>query len=93
MLAPRNEADASPSGIHQNACLLQHFRAGIGRRSCELVLVDFEGRIRQRAQENFTYPTPELIPPPEFIPAPEVTAPPELIPAPALCLVQCRCSV
>ena len=33
----------------------------IGRRSCELVLVDFEGRIRQRAQETFAYPTPSII--------------------------------
>jgi predicted NBD/HSP70 family sugar kinase len=33
----------------------------IGRRSSELVLVDFEGRIRQRAHETFAYPTPGII--------------------------------
>src|ERR1700735_4667207 len=33
----------------------------IGRRSCELVLVDFEGRIRRRAHETFPYPTPEIV--------------------------------
>jgi predicted NBD/HSP70 family sugar kinase len=33
----------------------------IGRRSCELVLVDFEGQIRQRAHETFAYPTPEIV--------------------------------
>jgi predicted NBD/HSP70 family sugar kinase len=33
----------------------------IGRRSSELVLVDFEGRIRQRAHQTFAYPTPENI--------------------------------
>jgi predicted NBD/HSP70 family sugar kinase len=33
----------------------------IGRRSSELVLVDFEGRIRMRAHETFAYPTPEII--------------------------------
>ena len=30
----------------------------IGRRSCELVLVDFDGKLRQRAFETFAYPTP-----------------------------------
>ena len=33
----------------------------IGRRSSDLVLVDFEGRIRQRAHQTFAYPTPEII--------------------------------
>ena len=33
----------------------------IGRRSCELVLIDFEGRVRERAHETFAYPTPRLI--------------------------------
>jgi predicted NBD/HSP70 family sugar kinase len=33
----------------------------IGRRSCELVLVDLEGRIRRRAHETFPYPTPEIV--------------------------------
>jgi len=37
------------------------FGLKIGRRSCELVLVDFEGRVRRRAQETFTYPTPRII--------------------------------
>jgi predicted NBD/HSP70 family sugar kinase len=37
------------------------FGLKIGRRSCELVLIDFEGRIRRRAQETFPYPTPEKI--------------------------------
>ncbi len=31
----------------------------IGRRSCELVLVDFCGRIRSRARRTFAYPTPD----------------------------------
>jgi hypothetical protein len=33
----------------------------IGRRSCDLVLVDFCGQVRQRAHRTFLYPTPELI--------------------------------
>src|SRR3984957_8081810 len=33
----------------------------IGRRSCELVLVDFDGKQRQRAFETFAYPTPRLV--------------------------------
>lgn len=37
------------------------FGLKIGRRSSELVLVDFEGKIRQRAHETFPYPTPERI--------------------------------
>ncbi len=37
------------------------FGLKIGRRSCELVLVDFEGRVRARAQETFAWPTPRLI--------------------------------
>ena len=34
------------------------FGLKIGRRSCELVLVDFRGAIRQRAHETYAYPTP-----------------------------------
>jgi predicted NBD/HSP70 family sugar kinase len=37
------------------------FGLKIGRRSCELVLVDFEGRIRRRAHETFPFPTPGFI--------------------------------
>src|SRR5580693_6526708 len=37
------------------------FGLKIGRRSCELVLADFKGQIRQRAHETFAYPTPPLI--------------------------------
>jgi predicted NBD/HSP70 family sugar kinase len=37
------------------------FGLKIGRRSSELVLADFKGQIRQRAQETFAYPTPALI--------------------------------
>ena len=37
------------------------FGLKIGRRSCDLVLVDFKGQIRQRAHETFAYPTPEII--------------------------------
>lgn len=33
----------------------------IGRRSCELVLVDFDGKQRQHAFETFAYPTPPLV--------------------------------
>lgn len=33
----------------------------IGRRSCELVLVDFDGKLRRRAGETFGYPTPALV--------------------------------
>jgi predicted NBD/HSP70 family sugar kinase len=33
----------------------------IGRRSSDLVLVDFEGNIRHRAHETFAYPTPRII--------------------------------
>jgi predicted NBD/HSP70 family sugar kinase len=33
----------------------------IGRRSCELVLVDFDGALRQRALETYAYPTPQFI--------------------------------
>jgi predicted NBD/HSP70 family sugar kinase len=33
----------------------------IGRRSCDLVLIDFCGGVRRRAQETFAYPTPELV--------------------------------
>jgi predicted NBD/HSP70 family sugar kinase len=33
----------------------------IGRRSCELVLIDFCGRIRARAKESFAYPRPDNV--------------------------------
>ena len=33
----------------------------IGRRSCDLVLIDFCGRVRRRAQRNYPYPTPTLL--------------------------------
>ena len=33
----------------------------IGRRSCDLVLVDFCGRVRRRAAVTFPYPTPEAV--------------------------------
>ena len=54
----RRPADRAPSLDPEGA-----FSLGlkIGRRSCELVLVDFEGRIRERAHETFAYPTPEII--------------------------------
>ena len=33
----------------------------IGRRSCDLVLVDFRGAVRRRAHRTFAFPTPPLI--------------------------------
>jgi predicted NBD/HSP70 family sugar kinase len=33
----------------------------IGRRSCDLVLVDFRGAVRQRAHRTFSFPTPSLV--------------------------------
>lgn len=33
----------------------------IGRRSCELVLINFNGRVLQRAHRTYAYPTPNLI--------------------------------
>jgi hypothetical protein len=33
----------------------------IGRRSCELVLIDFIGGVRARAHRTYAYPTPELV--------------------------------
>jgi predicted NBD/HSP70 family sugar kinase len=33
----------------------------IGRRSCELVLIDFIGGVRGRAHRTYAYPTPELV--------------------------------
>ena len=33
----------------------------IGRRSCDLVLIDFCGVVRRRARETFAYPTPDLV--------------------------------
>jgi predicted NBD/HSP70 family sugar kinase len=37
------------------------FGLKIGRRSCDLVLVDFDGAVRQRAHETYPYPTPDKI--------------------------------
>jgi hypothetical protein len=37
------------------------FGLKIGRRSCELVLVDFRGAIRQRAHRAYAFPTPAMI--------------------------------
>jgi predicted NBD/HSP70 family sugar kinase len=37
------------------------FGLKIGRRSCDLVLVDFSGRLRQRAHETYAFPTPRKI--------------------------------
>jgi predicted NBD/HSP70 family sugar kinase len=33
----------------------------IGRRSCDLVLIDFCGAIRRRAHQTFAYPTPDIV--------------------------------
>ncbi len=33
----------------------------IGRRSCDLVLVDFRGAVRSRAHRTYAYPTPERV--------------------------------
>jgi predicted NBD/HSP70 family sugar kinase len=33
----------------------------IGRRSCDLVLIDFRGAVRRRAHRTFAYPIPEMI--------------------------------
>ena len=37
------------------------FGLKIGRRSCDLVLVDFRGAIRERARRTFAFPTPAII--------------------------------
>src|SRR3974390_3584570 len=37
------------------------FGLKIGRRSCDLVLIDFRGAVRRRAQRTFPYPVPEMI--------------------------------
>ncbi|HTZ68141.1 MAG TPA: ROK family transcriptional regulator [Roseiarcus sp.] len=37
------------------------FGLRIGRRSCDLVLVDFRGAIRQRAHRAYAFPTPTMI--------------------------------
>jgi predicted NBD/HSP70 family sugar kinase len=37
------------------------FGLKIGRRSCELVLIDFRGAIRQRAHRAYAFPTPTMI--------------------------------
>jgi predicted NBD/HSP70 family sugar kinase len=37
------------------------FGLKIGRRSCDLVLIDFDGQIRQRVHETYPYPTPEKV--------------------------------
>ena len=46
----------------------------IGRRSCDLVLIDFCGTIRRRANKTFAYPTPGIVV--DFVKAalPSVTA-------------------
>ena len=33
----------------------------IGRRSCDLVLIDFCGVVRRRTQKTFAYPTPDIV--------------------------------
>jgi predicted NBD/HSP70 family sugar kinase len=33
----------------------------IGRRSCDLVLIDFRGEVRRRAHRTFAYPVPEMV--------------------------------
>ena len=33
----------------------------IGRRSCDLALIDFCGRVRRRAQRHYPYPTPRRV--------------------------------
>ena len=33
----------------------------IGRRSCDLVLIDFRGAVRRRAHRTYAYPVPEMI--------------------------------
>ena len=33
----------------------------IGRRSCDLVLIDFCGAVRRRAHRTYPYPTPDLV--------------------------------
>jgi predicted NBD/HSP70 family sugar kinase len=33
----------------------------IGRRSCDLVLIDFSGGVRRRVRETYAYPTPDLV--------------------------------
>jgi predicted NBD/HSP70 family sugar kinase len=37
------------------------FGLKIGRRSCDLVLIDFIGQVQRRAHETYPYPTPEKI--------------------------------
>jgi predicted NBD/HSP70 family sugar kinase len=37
------------------------FGLKIGRRSCDLVLIDFRGAIRQRAHRTYAFPTPTMI--------------------------------
>jgi predicted NBD/HSP70 family sugar kinase len=37
------------------------FGLKIGRRSCDLLLVDFQGAIRQRAHRAYAFPTPTLV--------------------------------
>ena len=33
----------------------------IGRRSCDLVLIDFRGAVRRRAHRTFAYPVPDMV--------------------------------
>jgi predicted NBD/HSP70 family sugar kinase len=37
------------------------FGLKIGRRSCDLVLIDFRGAIRQRAHRGYAFPTPAMV--------------------------------
>ena len=37
------------------------FGLKIGRRSCDLVLIDFRGAIRERAHRAYAFPTPEMV--------------------------------
>jgi predicted NBD/HSP70 family sugar kinase len=37
------------------------FGLKIGRRSCDLVLIDFRGAIRERAHHAYAFPTPDMI--------------------------------
>jgi predicted NBD/HSP70 family sugar kinase len=37
------------------------FGLKIGRRSCDLVLIDFRGAVRRRSHRTFAYPTPEMV--------------------------------
>ncbi len=55
---PRRPADGAGFARPEGA-----FSIGlkIGRRSCDLVLIDFCGGVRRRAHETFAYPTPDIV--------------------------------